>query len=394
MKRTTVALMIAALGVAATGSASATPGPRSLQRHADALLAQGAPGVLVEVDTRRGDIHVRSGYGDTDRRTPVPWNARFRIGSYTKTFVATTVLQLVGEGKLSLEDTVERWLPGMVAGSGHDGSKITVRQLLQHTSGLHDYVPLMPQLFKEVDFLRTRFDTVTPRQLVALSLSVPPDFAPGERWSYSNTGYVLAGMIIERVTGRSWQREVDRRIVKSLRLGGTSLPGTEAAIPGPHANGYERFPEKGLEADPEDPRWGEPIDVTALNPSWGGAAGEMISTTEDANRFLQALMRGEVLRPAQLAELRRTVPAPGFAKVWPGARYGLGVIFIPNACGGHWSHGGDIMGFMTRNGVTTDGARSVVVSINTDSMVPEPGAPPHGGDPTFDLVEHALCDVR
>jgi D-alanyl-D-alanine carboxypeptidase len=324
----------------------------------------------------------------------VPWNARFRIGSYTKTFVAATVLQLVGEGRLSLEDTVERWLPGVVTGNGHDGSGITVRQLLQHTSGLHDYVRLMPNLFKEADFVRTRFDTVTPEQAVALALRVPPDFAPGADWSYSNTGYALAGMVIERVTGRAWQDEVRRRIVEPLELRDTHLPRTSPFVPRPHAVGYERFPEKGLEADPADPRYGEPIDATAFNPSWGGAAGEMISTTRDANRFLRALMRGEVLRPAQLAEMRRTVPATRFEQAWPGVRYGLGIMFVPNGCGGHWSHGGDIMGFMTRNGVTSDGRRSVVVSINTDSMVPGSGVPARDADPTLDLVEHALCDVR
>ncbi|MFT7838735.1 serine hydrolase domain-containing protein [Saccharothrix sp. BKS2] len=394
MRRFTVALTIAALGVATAGAASAGPGTRTLQRHADALLAQGAPGVLVELDTPRGDLRVRSGYGNADRRTPVPWDAKFRIGSYTKTFVAATALQLVGEGRLSLEDTVERWLPGVVAGNGHDGSRITVRQLLQHTSGLRDYVGLMPNLFKEEDFRRTRFDTVTPEQAVALALRVPADFAPGAGWKYSNTGYALAGMVIERVTGNSWQEEVERRVVEPLELRDTSLPGTSPVIPRPHAVGYERFPEKGLEADPADPRYGEAIDATAFNPSWGGAAGEMISTTGDANRFLRALVRGEVLRPAQLAEMRRTVPAPAFEQAWPGVRYGLGIMFVPNSCGGHWAHGGDIMGFMTRNGVTPDGARSVVVSINTDSMVPAPGAPAHRGDPAFELVEHALCDVR
>lgn len=394
MRRLTVAVTAAVLGIATAGVASASPGDRTLQRHADALLPQGAPGVLVEVDTPRGDIRVRSGHGNVDRRTPVPWNARFRIGSYTKTFVAATVLHLVGEGRMSLEDTVEHRLPGVVAGNGNDGSKITVRQLLQHTSGLRNYTELMPELASEREFLRNRFKTVTPEEVVALAVRQAPDFPPGQDWSYSNTGYALAGMIIERVTGRTWQQEVRDRILRPLGLRDTVLPGTSPFLPRPHATGYQRFPEKGADADPDDPQYREAVDVTVFNPSWGGAAGDMISTTDDANRFLQALMSGRVLRPELLAEMTKTVPATGFDQVWPGARYGLGLMWMPNSCGGHWFHGGDIHGFKTRNGVTSDGSRSVVVSINTDSMVPEPGVPAPTQDHANELIEHALCGLR
>ncbi|GAA3458584.1 serine hydrolase domain-containing protein [Saccharothrix longispora] len=392
MKRLLAPLLAAALAATLTGAAHADHRTASpLQRDADALLAQGAPGVLVEVDTPRGDVRVRSGVADTGTRKPVPWNAKFRIGSFTKTYVAATVLQLVGEGRLSLDDTVERWLPGVVRGNGNDGGRITVRQLLQHTSGLHNYILQLPFVFKGDEFLAERFRTVTAAEAVALATGVAPDFQPGEEWRYSNTGYAVAGMIIEKVTGRTWQQEVRKRILDPLRLRDTFLPGTSPAIPKPHATAYERFPEKGLEADPEDPRYGPALDVTHYNPSWGGAAGDMISTTDDGNRFLQALMTGEVLRPAELAEMKRTVPATGFEQGWPGVRYGLGLMFIPNECGGYWSHGGDIPGFMTRNGVTDDGRRSVVVSVNTDSLIPTPGTAPAVGDPTSTLVDHALC---
>ncbi len=388
--------MIAVLGVATAGTAAADhrTGTGALQRHADALLDFGAPGVLVELDTPRGDVKVRSGYGDVEAGTPVPWKAKFRIGSYTKTFVAATVLQLVGEGRMSLEDTVERWLPGVVTGNGNDGTKITVRQLLQHTSGLYNYLGRMPELFLEEEFRKNRFRTVTPEQAVALAMQEPPDFAPGTDWNYSNTGYALAGMIIERVTGNTWQHEVRTRVVGPLGLRDTYLPGTSPFLPVPHAVAYERFPEKGLEADPADPRWGDPIDVTVYNPSWGGAAGDMISTTEDGNKFLKALLGGRVLRPAQLAEMTKTVDTPKLYPAWPGARYGLGLMWIPNSCGGHWSHGGDIPGFKTRNGVTPDGERSVMVSVNTDSMVPKPGVTPPAKDVAVDLIDHALCAAK
>ncbi|WP_286900730.1 serine hydrolase [Thermocrispum sp.] len=151
---------------------------------------------------------------------------------------------------------------------------------------------------------------------------------------------------------------------------------------------YERFVDDLTAENPQD---GDPIDVTASNPSWGDAAGEMISTTADSNKFLRALVSGKVLRPRELAEMTRTVRAEPLDAAWLGARYGLGLVWIPNSCGGSWAHGGDIPGFMTRNGVSPDGRRSVTVSINTDSLVPAPDAPEVAGDVTADLIEHALC---
>jgi D-alanyl-D-alanine carboxypeptidase len=370
------------------------PGPAAtLQADADALLRFGAPGVLVKVDTPRGDVRVRSGYGNVATRTPVPWDAKFRIGSYTKPFVAATVLQLVGERKLSLDDKVERFLPGLIRSKGNDGRRITVRQLLQHTTGLPDYFNGVTDSNTAEGFLKTRFRTYTDTQLVGLSMQFPSEFAPGSRWNYSNTNYVVAGMVIEKVTGRSWQREVRRRIVEPLGLRDTYLPGTSPAIPHPHAVGYQRFPGPG--ATPEDPRYGEPIDATLLNPSMAGPAGEMISTADDANTFLRALMTGRVLERAQLAEMLRTVETSDALRArWPGARYGLGIVWGTNSCGGYWSHGGDIPGFMTRNGVTPDGSRSVTVSINTDSLKPDPGVQLPTVDAATDLVDHALCATR
>ncbi|WP_432543006.1 serine hydrolase domain-containing protein [Kineococcus sp. SYSU DK002] len=362
-----------------------------LQQDADALLALGTPGVLAELD-RAGhrDLTVRAGVGDVAAQTPVPWNARFRIASVTKPFVAATLLQLVGEGRLSLDDTVEQHLPGVVQGNGNDGNLISIRQLLQHTSGLPEYLAVMPQLFSEEGFQQHRFDDLTAPDAVALAMTQAPTFAPGTSWNYSNTNYVLAGMVIEQVTGNTWEHEVRERIVRPLGLRHTTLPGSSSEIRGPHAIGYERFPGEG--ATPEDPRYGEAIDATELNPSWAGAAGAIISTTDDVNTFLQALVSGRVLRPAQWVEMTATVPASEeFRTNWPGARYGLGIMWVPTSCGGMWAHGGDIQGFMTRNGVTPDGRRSVVVSFNTDSPVPQPGAQVPAGDIATELIDDALC---
>jgi D-alanyl-D-alanine carboxypeptidase len=388
--RTTILTIAGVIALAAPAAATAGTDRDALQRDAEAIVQQGAPGVLAEVDTPRGDVRVRAGLGDVEAGTPVPWDAHFRIGSFTKTYVAATVLQLVGEGRLSLDDTVDRWLPGVVEGNGNDGRAITIRQLLQHTSGLPEYLEGFTWLFAQDTFEQRRFETVTEVQALEAAMRQAPAFAPGTSWAYSNTNYLLAGMLIERITGRSWQEEVRRRIIEPLGLHDTTAPDTEPGLPQPHAIGYERFP--GPDATDDDQDYGEPIDATELNPSWGGAAGAMISTTEDGNRFLQALMRGRVLKPAQLAEMKRTVPTDDeFRENWPGARYGLGLMLVPNSCGGAWGHGGDIQGFKTRNGVTGDGSRSVVVSMNTDSFEPLPGVPKAEGDVTLDIVDDALC---
>ncbi|MGO4428014.1 serine hydrolase domain-containing protein, partial [Streptomyces sp. MCAF7] len=183
----------------------------------------------------------RAGTAERGTGRPMPRNGRFRIGSAAKTFTATVVLQLVGEGRMSLEDTVEQWLPGVVRGNDNDGSQITVRQLLQHTSGIRDVLPEIPALNSADGYRAERFRTYTPAELVRLAIQHPPNFSPGAGWSYSNTNYVLAAMIIHEVTGRSWVQEVNDRIIRPLGLRDTSTPGAFPFILGPHAHSYAAF---------------------------------------------------------------------------------------------------------------------------------------------------------
>lgn len=372
--------LVAAAIAAALFLTGAPPDGTTLQHDADALLNYGAPGVLVELRTPAGSTAVRSGFGDVAAGTPIPWDAEFRIGSTTKPFVAATVLQLVGEGRLALEDTVERWLPGVVTGNGNDGTTITVRQLLQQTSGLFDYARDLTYRSSAEAFAATRLNGMTLAEGVAMAMKHQPNFAPGTEWEYSNTNYLLAGMIIEKITGNSWGDEVRSRILDPLGLHHTYVPGHDPAIRGPHPIGYQRF-------SPEGPV----LDVTEFDTTIAGSAGQMVGTTEDVNRFLQALIGGEVLRPAELAEMQKTVPATRFDRAWPGIRYGLGIESMPTSCGTIWAHGGDIVGFQTRNGITADGTRSVVVVMNTNSFVPKAGTPKPTHDLSNDLIEHALC---
>ncbi|MFC0431934.1 serine hydrolase [Kutzneria buriramensis] len=341
-----------------TGLAQAAPAVAdtgTLQQQVDAIHDTAVVGVLASVTAGHGSRSARAGVADTATGSPVPLDAEFRIGSVTKTFVATVVLQLVGEGRLSLDDTVARWLPGVVEGSGNDGAGITIRELLEHTSGIHDYVDDLPGLASTAGFRADRFRTYAPEQLVALAMRHPPVFLPGAGASYSNTNYILAGMIINRVTGRSWAHEVDARIIRPLGLSHTTTPGAFPFVLGPHAEGYSNFGA------------GDPIDVTVANPSMFDAAGSMISTAGDLSRFLAALVGGRLLAPAQLAAMETTIVAPQLEALWPGARYGLGLGWFPLSCGGgYFGHPGDVPGYHTWDAISPRAGRTVVVLATGD----------------------------
>ncbi|WP_328907586.1 beta-lactamase family protein [Streptomyces sp. NBC_00234] len=335
---------------------------RQLERETARVLQEGGfVGISVRVRDGARTLHARAGEAELHTGRPVPRGAEFRIASVTKTFVATVMLQLAAEGSLSLDDTVEHWLPGVVKGKGNDGSRITVRNLLQHTSGLYNYGPEEDSGNTAADFERTRFDHMDPEQMIAGAVGHRPDFPPAPAddpepdWNYSNPGYVLAGMIIEKATGQPWAEEVRDRIIRPLGLTGTYSPGDDPYLKSPHAHTYHRFPGPA--------GW---TDTTARNTSWAGAAAALVGTERDVDRFFTALLGGRLLPPAQLAEMRRTVPVgERFDVGFPGLRYGLGLMRQPLTCGGQsWGHGGDLEGNTVRTGFTADGSRSVVVAAN------------------------------
>ncbi|MFF9348423.1 serine hydrolase domain-containing protein [Streptomyces sp. NPDC014734] len=227
-----------------------------LQRDVDAVLAAGATGVLAEVQTADGRTTARAGRADrSDPRCPVPWDAYYRIGSDTKTFTAVLALQLVGEGRLALTDTVERWLPGAVRGNGNDGRRITVAHLLRQTSGLNDYLAVSPDAadaFTPAGYRRSRFRGTAPEDQLKSALTRPPLWLPNaehpereRRWGYSNTNYVVAGLIIEQVTGNTWAQEIHDRVIEPLGLRHTLTPGSSSYVPAPTATAYTWFPDVG-----------------------------------------------------------------------------------------------------------------------------------------------------
>ncbi|CAM5735053.1 Serine hydrolase OS=Streptomyces microflavus OX=1919 GN=Smic_41330 PE=4 SV=1 [Streptomyces microflavus] len=332
--------------------AASAAGPDAVQQSLNALVRDiGTPAALASVEDREGRARTyTAGVGDLTTGAKVPRDGQVRIGSNTKTFVAVVVLQLVAERRMSLDAFVDTYLPGLVRGKGIDGRRITVRQLLQHTSGLPEYT----------SHLGDDARYYAPRELLATALRHPADFDPGKSWKYSNTNYVLAGLIVQKVTARPLADEIDRRVIKRIGLRHTYFPAPgDASIREPHPHGYYQESTQ------------TPLrDITEVDPSWGWAAGQMISTNSDLNRFFTALLAGRLIPPAQLAQMRTTVPAE--ATFGPGARYGLGLVSRPLPCSGlSWGHGGSFPGYETRGGVTADGrAANIAVTLQLTGEAP------------------------
>ncbi|MGW0463660.1 serine hydrolase domain-containing protein [Streptomyces sp. NPDC003027] len=349
------ALTATALAAPAAAAAAAPTAPEKQNHHAtqqalDAAVGAGVPGAVAQARVGRAGWTGTAGQrGGRDH---------YRVGSITKTFVATVLLRLQAEGRLDLDDPVEKWLPGMVRGNGHDGRKITVRQLLNHTSGVYN-VTSDPGFQEKVfgpAFLEHRYDTWTPERLVAVAMTHEPDFAPGTGWNYSNTNYVLAGLVIEKATGRPYGKEIERRITKPLKLRATSVPGTDVTMPKPSSRAYSK-----LSFDPDAT---QVHDVTELNPSLAHAAGEMISNSSDLQTFYRALLKGKLLPKAEQRELTDTVATDPSA---PELRYGLGLMQVKLSCGKEvWGHGGGIHGSSSQAVTTRDGEHTLAMNFNAD----------------------------
>ncbi|MEU1283576.1 serine hydrolase domain-containing protein [Kitasatospora sp. NPDC005856] len=347
------AATLVALAPSAAIAAPAVPPNVSLDLRPElnALVEHGTSTAALAEVRDHGRTVFRGAVGTADLATGQPARAdgRFRIASTTKSFVATITLQLVDEGRIKLDDPIEYYLPGAIP----NGGAITIRQLLNHTSGLYNYLD-DPHVRSNTEagnreFLATgRWTEYTPQRLLAISTAKPPYFPPNQGWHYSNTNYVVIGMLIQQVTGHSWRDEVEARIIQPLGLRHTTLPTDSTTVPGPHAHGYFKFPEG-------------PGDVTRLSPTIADAAGAGISTTDDLARFHASLFGGRLLSPAQLSEMTTTVPIPGAPDH---AEYGLGVVRYDLSCGQFWGHPGEIPGYSTGLLGTRDGSRQYALSYN------------------------------
>ncbi|MFD8321450.1 serine hydrolase domain-containing protein [Kitasatospora purpeofusca] len=354
------ALWVGLCAVAVTGflpasavaeRAPAAP-PAGLTESLEQAVADGFPGVVAYTRNGERESRVAAGVADTASGERARPDHRFRIASNTKSFVSTVLLQLEGEGRLSLGDSVEKWLPGVVRGNGNDGRTITLRQLLDHTSGIYDPTT-EPEFFAPYLEHHDRDHLYTPREVVARAVRHAPAFAaPDHGWEYSNTNYLLAGLVIEAVTHRSASAEIRRRILEPLGLKDTSFPLTDPVVRGPHLHGYDLGGQ----------------DVTRFSPSYDWTAGAMISTVDDLARFHRALFGGKLLRPAQQRELLTTVQPDGTP-----VAYGLGVQRMDLPCGsgsdgrppvGVWLTDGGGPGYTSYSFTTVDGERQLVIALN------------------------------
>ncbi|MGV9306303.1 serine hydrolase domain-containing protein [Nonomuraea sp. NPDC003727] len=329
-----------------------------LQKAIEEIVDSGFVGVSLRVHDERGEWVGSAGVAELGGTATPPINGHVRIGSNTKTFTATLVLRLVAEGKVGLDIPAADYLPEF----GLD-RRITVRMLLQHTSGVFNFsgevyddgtvAPGIPIPYSTTgkEWADNRFKTYRPEELVRLALSKPARFEPGTGWSYSNTNYVLARLLIEKVTGRSLADEMQRLILGPLGLSDTVVPDASPEIPEPHAHAYYRYEDAGRQ---------QTVDVTRHNPSWISTGGDMISTTRDLHTFISSLMGGKLLPAELLAEMCAPYPT-----VIPDMGYGLGVFVQQTDRGGTViTHNGGMAGHATLMYSTPDGSKTLTAALN------------------------------
>ena len=316
------------------GGCGSGHGPR-LDAGLRRVVAAGVPGALVLIRDGDRTQTAAAGMADLAAHRKLRPEDRFRVGSVTKTFVATVVLELAAEKRLRLDDPVARWLPGLLPA----GRRITIRDLLAHRSGL-------PDVADDPEVLNGARSGWPPRRLVALVARQPRIGAPGGAFHYSSTNYLVLGLLVERVTGRSVAAELRRRIVGPLRLNDTTYePGP---LSGRHVHGYRLASHQGV-VDPA----AAPRDLERRTARWAGASGDLVSSAGDVARFLAALLGGKLVPPRELRAMEAVNP-----------RYGLGLAAYPTRCGRAWGHTGNLNGVLTIAWSTRDGRRQAVLMAN------------------------------
>ncbi|MFD9613544.1 serine hydrolase domain-containing protein [Streptomyces sp. NPDC059083] len=331
-------------------AARAVPAPdmAGVAAALDSAMANGAPGAMARFSGPDGVRSRTVGVRDRVSGAPMDINARFRVGSVSKTFSSVVLLQLVEEGRLELDAPVNRYLPGLLP-----DDRITVRHLLTHRSGLADYTDAM---FNDTvpGFEAVRNRVFSYRELVDLSLREPRTTEPGVSYKYSNANFVVVGMLIEKLTGRPVADAYQRRIFTPLKLTSTSYVHPDTRIAGLRVRGYLHPDAAG------DPL----VDSTEQTVSWAQSAGAVISSPADLNTFTSALMRGRLLSPAMLEAMTTVTPTDATNTRF----YGLGLRRYDLSCGTRvYGHTGTVQGFYTYAFSTGDGRRSLSALANTSN---------------------------
>jgi D-alanyl-D-alanine carboxypeptidase len=373
-----VAALVAGLAVtaattppvaAATSLATQPAGSNTsrLQRALDHLVADGAPGALLYSYNKGKVTALQSGLANIAGGRPMRERERYRIGSQTKTYVATAVLKLVAQHRIRLDAPVSRYLPRLLA----EEPRITVRQLLNHTSGLYEFND-DPRVL--APYLKGHLGHVwTPRRLVHIALSHKLVARPGTAYHYANTNYVLAGLMVQAVTGHRLGNVLRHQVFAEARLRATTFTAART-LPAPAAHGYFVFPGEH-----------QPTDITSLYP-YPWASGAAVSTAPDVARFYRQLLSGRLLPPRLMAAMRTTVDAS--SEEGRGTRYGLGLERFRTPCGAAWGHGGNFAGYITYVYSSPDGSRQTVLMLNEDPL----SLPPTAGPVFLRLLNQSYCE--
>ncbi|MEV4067360.1 serine hydrolase domain-containing protein [Nonomuraea dietziae] len=379
--------------VVLAGSTSPVTGlaPAGLKSAMDDVHRAGMPGVFAEVRSDGQVWRGASGVADLKTGRPVTPGMRHRVGSLVKTFLAAAVLQQVEEGRIELDAPIGRYLPRLVP--GERGKKITVRMLLNHTSGISEYLgyafpslqkfPSLPDMSpKSLD--DNRFRRFTPAELIEMGLKAPAVGKPGgSPGVYANTNYLILGELLEKVTGTTAEKYITQNVIERAGLKHTMFP-VGPRIKGPHPRMYEAF--FGL-IDP-------PRDYSVYDMSWTGVGASLVSTMEDLNRFFGKLLDGKIVKPSSLAQMQRTGPA--ISQSGQKIFYGLGLhqLKIPG-CGTFWGNDGTVWGAETETWIRADGKRQLSVAVNLArwNKIDSTGRPQHHpiDDALSAFKQQALC---
>ncbi|KXX62709.1 D-alanyl-D-alanine carboxypeptidase [Rhodococcus sp. LB1] len=339
-RRIVAVLAISVTGLVGCGESAvqpAGPGAQLTETIPRTMEHASIPGAIVGIWQDGAEPYVQAfGVRDTATGDPMAPDLFMRIGSVTKTFTTTAVLQLVDQGKVGLDDPIDRYVPDVP-----NGDTITIRQLAAMRSGLPDYsdvvIPALPSQPQR---------QWTPQELLEIGFSRPPLFVPGTEFDYSNTNTALLGLVVEKVSGQPLNAYIDEYIARPESLGHTSVP-TDAAFASPHAHGYTKTID------------GETVDATDWNPSWGFGAGNMISTLDDLRVWVRDLAGGTLLSPATQREREQFQPAPSEGT---DSMYGLGVEYQNGWIG----HNGNIAGYQTYAYYLPPEGKTVVMLVNTN----------------------------
>jgi D-alanyl-D-alanine carboxypeptidase len=327
-----------------SSSEAAKPMTDALAQRLDAavdqaMTAASVPGAIIGIWGPDGTYVRAFGVADKSTRDPMRTDFYSRIGSVTKTFTVTAVLQLADQGKLGLDDPIAEFVDGVPL-----GDRITLRQLARMQSGLFSY-SASPE-FQKAMFADQR-RPFTPHELLDYAFAHPNNFPPGEGFEYCNTNTILLGLVVQKVSGAPLHSYIHDHILAPLGMSHTSFPTTNA-FPDPHAQGYTVQTADAKEADATD--W---------DPSWGWAAGAMISTLDDMRIWAAALATGKLLTPQMQTQRLQTVGSPGMP---PQDGYGLGIFNL----GGWIGHNGSLPGYQTVVVYLPQKQTTLVILINTD----------------------------